>query len=948
MADFNEPQLTSTYTSFLSTLKARDTDLAALFANDAVSVSNWPARAVRFNTNSNKFQRRNSANSGFEDLTSNHHFPAITIDGSGDLTVGGNMTLGGNFDGTGYITGNNINVTHVNPPQTGLYRPATHVLGISTNTALKWAIDSDGRLFNNGQATHQGNNNSDLQIYNNSGGRIDLLREDTTVANGDLLGRISAYTQENANDAFSACAHITLRSDAAHTTANHASRIEFSTTGGSGNSLTPRIVGCFDEFGFLGVGSEVGNNPAAPLHINAGSEVSDVAIFASEQVNNDCTIGIAGRLNNSFDNRIHTEGSNMSLRVGGNATPAIALDSSGVVSINKSNPLSFNTNNDHDAALQVAGTAGDASIVIGRGSVNSSPPTLEFNKYRTVTYSLGTALNANDVLGSITFSGADGTNITESHRIRTQIITPDFSGNAVSVATGKIPSQLQLRGMNNDGSTHTYMRIDHNGHIQYLPHSQPSGGGQNAFALDIRSNNANGTGNLIRFTDTDNSAVSGQLAGGFQFFTEDGGAQNNGLIGEINVDYESGTPHGNMNFKLSNDNNLTIIGSTNHVGINTSAPEHELDVNGDAQVQKLLVSSDTIQFVDALGTAALQVTGNNADESMINITKIGDNAGNFPSLVLTKNHNSSATGNTATPDDSVLGAIEFQGARGSDFGVGARIQARSAAAFSSDPNPIRTSNLLFQVANANSLSTFMVLHHGGALHLGDSNLETDYSSVNDARLVLVDASGADIVLHRRDGTTASGEDLGQVLCSDSDGGLPAAPSAKIQFIASQNHSATAKGTDIRLGMCANGSTSITNRFVFRDSGAFAVNGDTVGSSGDVLVSKGNNPPQYLPSGAKAWISFKGTDTVAIQQSYNIDTLTDEGIGHYRINYDTNMSNADYCILSTPSINPSGHGTHGVLYVNSRAGNTCTVKIISDTSSTNLIDKTFVSIATFDN
>ena len=136
MADFNEPQLTSTYTSFLSTLKGRDTDLAALFANDAVSVSNWPARAVRFNTNSNKFQRRNSANSGFEDLTSNHHFPAITIDGSGTLTVGGNMTLGGNFDGTGNITGNNINVTHVDIPQTGLYRPATNTLGISTNTAL--------------------------------------------------------------------------------------------------------------------------------------------------------------------------------------------------------------------------------------------------------------------------------------------------------------------------------------------------------------------------------------------------------------------------------------------------------------------------------------------------------------------------------------------------------------------------------------------------------------------------------------------------------------------------------------------------------------------------------------------------------------------------------------------------------------------------------------------
>ena len=165
MADFNEPQLTSTYTSFLSTLKARDTDLAALFANDAVSVSNWPARAVRFNTNSNKFQRRNSANSGFEDLTSNHHFPAITIDGSGTLSVGGNITACGNYVGTGNITGNNINVNGTNIPSSGLYRPASSTLGIATGAALKWTIDSDGRLFNNGQATHQGDANSNIQIY---------------------------------------------------------------------------------------------------------------------------------------------------------------------------------------------------------------------------------------------------------------------------------------------------------------------------------------------------------------------------------------------------------------------------------------------------------------------------------------------------------------------------------------------------------------------------------------------------------------------------------------------------------------------------------------------------------------------------------------------------------------------------------------------------------------
>jgi len=416
MADFNEPQLTSTYTSFLSTLKARDTDLAAMFANDTVSTSNFPARAVRFNTTSNKFERRNSANNGFEDLTSNHHFPAITIDGTGTLDVGGAIS-GTSLTLSGFLISARINVNGTAVPANGLNEPADNALGLCSNTTLRWTIDSAGRLFNNGQATHQGNANSDLQIYNSGGGRIDLLRVDTSVGSNNILGHIRAYTQENANDAFSSCAEIILKAEAAHSTTDHSSRIEFLTTGGQNASVTPRVVGCFDEMGFLGVGSTVGDNPAAPLHINAGNNQSDVAIFASEQVNNDCTIGIRGRLNNNFDNRIHTEGSNMSFRVGGNATPAIALDSQGCVMINKNNQLNFDSNDFHDAGLQVAGTDGKASIVIGRGSVNNSGPTLEFCKYRSTSYSLGTALQAQDLIGSITFSGTDGTNITESHRI---------------------------------------------------------------------------------------------------------------------------------------------------------------------------------------------------------------------------------------------------------------------------------------------------------------------------------------------------------------------------------------------------------------------------------------------------------------------------------------------------------------------------------------------------
>tara|TARA_R100000234_G_scaffold20004_1_gene11242 strand:- start:1225 stop:4074 length:2850 start_codon:yes stop_codon:yes gene_type:complete len=898
MADFNEPQLTSTYTSFLSTLKARDTDLAAMFANDAVSTSNWPARAVRFNTNSNKFQRRNSSNSGFEDLTSNHHFPAITIDGSGTLSVGGDIT-GASLIVTDDVTAGRVNVVNSTVPANGIFRAASNTLGIATAAAHQWTIDSDGRLFNNGQATHQGDTSSDLQIYNTAGARIDLLRVDTSVGTNNMLGRISAYTQENANDAFSACAHIEFRSEDAHTTNDHSSRIEFLTSGGNVNDTTPRTVGCFNQFGFLGVGENVGESPGAPLHVNSGSFTSDVAIFASDQTNNDATIGIRGRLNNNFDNRIHTEGSNMSFRVGGNATPAIALDSSGMVTINTNISLDFDSGgNPWPGALQVAGTDGKAQIVIGRGSANNSAPVLVFSKYRTNTYSLNTALQVNDVLGQMTFNGADGSNMSESHRIRAQIITPDFSGNTVAVGTGKLPVELQMRTRNNDGGSVVYMKIDHNGHIQHTPHSQPSGGGQNVYCIDLRTNNQNAAGNFLRFTNVDTTIGAGQFSGGIQFATADTNAQNSGLLGEITVEAESGTPHGIMRMKMAGTEHITIEGANNHLGIHRSDPEFPLDVVGNALFDgSVCVSTERAGFISMNESAALQVTGSSNARSMVNITRYGNNPGNFPTLVFTKNHNDSPSGNTTCPADSTLGGVEFQGANGTGFDVGARIIGKTGAAWDGTNH---NTDLIFQVSNQAILNTHMCLRGNGVLNIGDGEVQDDYSTSGDARLVIIDASAPDVLLHRRDTSIGATNELGAIKCSDSDGGIPAPASASLSFRSAETHSATAKGTDIRMQMCANGTTTLTTRFTFRDSGGFGVNGDSVGSDGDCLISKGNAPPEYQPVGAKAFVNFGGTNGVITggRPNYNVSSVDDNGVGDFTVNFTNSFPQANYAFSLT--------------------------------------------------
>ena len=47
------------------------------------------------------------------------------------------------------------------------------------------------------------------------------------------------------------------------------------------------------------------------------------------------------------------------------------------------------------------------------------------------------------------------------------------------------------------------------------------------------------------------------------------------------------------------------------------------------------------------------------------------------------------------------------------------------------------------------------------------------------------------------------------------------------------------------------------------------------------------------SGAKAWVNFNGTGTVAIRASYNVSSITDNGTGEYRINFTNPMPDTNY-------------------------------------------------------
>jgi len=49
---------------------------------------------------------------------------------------------------------------------------------------------------------------------------------------------------------------------------------------------------------------------------------------------------------------------------------------------------------------------------------------------------------------------------------------------------------------------------------------------------------------------------------------------------------------------------------------------------------------------------------------------------------------------------------------------------------------------------------------------------------------------------------------------------------------------------------------------------------------------------------KAWVNFDGTGTVSINDSLNVSSITDNGIGDYTINFETALSHGNYALSGT--------------------------------------------------
>ena len=60
-----------------------------------------------------------------------------------------------------------------------------------------------------------------------------------------------------------------------------------------------------------------------------------------------------------------------------------------------------------------------------------------------------------------------------------------------------------------------------------------------------------------------------------------------------------------------------------------------------------------------------------------------------------------------------------------------------------------------------------------------------------------------------------------------------------------------------------------------------------------IVATGETAGRAVSGVAAAWVNFDGTGTVAIRDSFNVASLTDNGTGDYNVNFTSSFASANH-------------------------------------------------------
>lgn len=105
----------------------------------------------------------------------------------------------------------------------------------------------------------------------------------------------------------------------------------------------------------------------------------------------------------------------------------------------------------------------------------------------------------------------------------------------------------------------------------------------------------------------------------------------------------------------------------------------------------------------------------------------------------------------------------------------------------------------------------------------------------------------------------------------------------------------------------------------------------------------NNAGTKTYYGAQAWVNFNGTGVVAIRDSKNVSSITDNATGDYTVNFTTALANANYSILQT---NARSAGAVASINDTGAAPTTTAMRICSQNLAGTLTDSPYICACAF--
>ena len=117
---------------------------------------------------------------------------------------------------------------------------------------------------------------------------------------------------------------------------------------------------------------------------------------------------------------------------------------------------------------------------------------------------------------------------------------------------------------------------------------------------------------------------------------------------------------------------------------------------------------------------------------------------------------------------------------------------------------------------------------------------------------------------------------------------------------------------------------------------------------DAEVTTGTDTSRVAPVSAlsahqgvcKAWVSFDGTGTVSINDSYKVSSITDNSTGNYTVNFTDTQPNANYHASVTPSCNASAISAGPT----SSGYTTTALTVVTSSTAAGYLDVSYVNVS----